>query len=120
MNAVLAQMGIPVWRLRDASTNLPTAPPFKLVCVAEHAYADKALLSNILKALQCPEDQVNIIWVNEPSELALQLWDKLPTVVFGEALIPYAPDSSIQTVRLTDLSANIPAKKALWAALKNL
>jgi DNA polymerase III psi subunit len=116
---MLDQMGITVWRLRESQTATPVQTPEpKFVCVAQSAHADLVLLNNILKALQCTDDEANIVWVDKPEYLKNHDWPNAPVIVFGEALYDYAPHDAVRTLSLTALNQDVAAKKALWTQLK--
>lgn len=115
MHNHLASMGITVWQQRHTQESM-----VRFVFVAESAHADHPLLMNIVKALNCSPDEAMIIWVDDPAELSQQTWSTAPIIVFGEALYPFVPTSAIRTVALTALAQDVPAKKALWQALKNI
>lgn len=114
MNNLLSEMGITIWRQR----NMERTP--RIVCIAEAAHADHDLLNNILKALSFAPDEAQIIWVDDRDSLKNKHWPDVPVIVFGESLYDLTPASAIRSVRLNALSENIPAKKALWQALKSL
>lgn len=109
---MLAEMGIPVWRLR-------TGPVFRYQIVLDPQEMDQLLFSNILKAIGCKESESKVLRVNDPSSLTRHSWENSPILVFGQQFYPYVPDSAVQTLSLTELNNNLPAKKALWQKLKS-
>lgn len=116
-------MGITLWRQR--AHRAPTQPLVseavpKFVIVAESDKADKILLNNILKALNCSSEEAMLVWTDQPEDLSTLTWPQAPVIVFGETLHTHVPKGAIKTLSLTALNQDLAAKKALWAQLKAL
>jgi DNA polymerase III psi subunit len=129
---MLAEMGIPVWRLRGTlgatTSGTPDNVPVLLdpirvstaryLILSQPSQTDQTLLANILKALNCPPEEAKILMIENPETLENHHWDNIPTIAFGEVFYPYLPEQAIRTLSLSELNNNIPAKKALWQRLK--
>jgi len=124
---MLAEMGIPVWRLRVGAQHaapkclglaIDRTPAPRYLILTQPSQTDQVLLANILKALNCPLDDAKILMIEDPESLANQDWENIPMIVFGEVFYPYVPEQAIRSLSLKELNNNIPAKKALWQRLK--
>jgi DNA polymerase III psi subunit len=94
------------------------SPTSRYLILTQPSQTDHALLTNILKALNCPPEEAKILMVEDPKSLANQAWENIPLIVFGEVFYPYVPEQAIRSLSLIELTNNVPAKKALWQRLK--